>query len=242
MVPLSLYLSLFLLRTRHAVAVLLLAFLCCPREAAFIVHRADQNRQGNVRLDIPSSQELRKASEARFRVLADRNDAGSFLDCISRFAYETLDTHHALRKRMAVIVKVCSNWRYTNPTPVLRASLIRTKLSSTEQRMRRSLISRRIFRLLKQAKKPVLQYINSRLSKVLAIVISDDDDFDPVKYVTCSGINGVRDLSFADLDVPRNQRKQGRKLLNLLRRADDDTFQKVCRKLYRRFNFNAPSQ
>lgn len=108
--------------------------------------------------------------------------------------------------------------------------------------MRRSLISRRIFRLLKQAKKPVLQYINSRLSKVLAIVISDEDDFDPVKYVTCSGINGVRDLSFADLDVPRNQRKLGTKLLNLLRRADDDTFQKVCRKLYRRFNFSAPSQ
>lgn len=219
------------MRTHQVFTVLLLTFCCCPRDAVLIVHRVDPNRQVHAP-DGLKSRELRKFLDARFGVLPGGSDK-SLIDCIAQSTNGTFDMQKVAWRGLASIAKICSSRHGTDPRPLLSTFFSRVKVRPTTLRMRQSLITRRIFRLLRLARRPTLQYINSSLNKVLAINSDNADNFDPVKYVRCSGFS---DFPFTDPDVPRKQRRLGRSILNLLKRADDQTLQKVCKRLYRRFN------
>lgn len=222
------------MRKSRTVFLLLLTVFCCQLMAILIVPRTDPNIQVHGSLDGLKIRELRKGLRALFGMPPCGNDVQTTIDCIARSTREIRKNQRGSWRRMAANAKIHSRRRDTGP--ILGKSLVRTKLSTKVLRLKQSLMKRRILRLLRLVKIPTLQYIYSRMAKVLPPEPGSEEEFDPLK---CLRYGNIRNSSFADLDVPRNQRRLGRKLLNLLKRADDATFQRVCRNLYQRLHVNS---
>lgn len=223
----------FLLRRHQAFTLLLMALSCCLLVAVYIVYQEDTSNTVYPLHDGLKSRGKRKISRDRFAVLPSGKYAVLLIECITGNAYVTIDKQKVPWRRMAAIAKFCSRRHNTDPGPVRASSFSRMKVSSTELRTRESLITRRIFRLLRLTRKPALQYIYSSLNLALALTPENMDNFDPLKYLYCVVKS---ENPTANPDLPRNQRRLGRKIVNLLRIADQATVQEVCKKLFKRFN------
>lgn len=161
-------------------------------------------------------------SHTSHQVMPSHNIDKTFILCIARHANVTPETQHAWPTRMADIVKICIKKHGSSQRSVLNRKVLMQKKGLVPS-IKASRNFRRISGLLNRAKTATLQYIYSRLNKVLFSTTNPDSP-----GFTCR----VASTSIADIRRgTRQQRRLVRTILKLLEKADDDTRAEICRKL-----------
>lgn len=223
---------------------LFFALIACPGHAFHQVHQPALARKLSDTVDRVRTAEIKKTQNFRSRVLHLDDRAQLMKNCKARFVNEAVQRQWALSDRVVYIRKICSRQLDALlgpiPEPGLTKAFTRTELRGEKLSMKQSRRKRRLFALLKRARKTSLQIIFSRLNKALQIGMVDPDGSNEPD-ITCkfeqrpSPSPRVQTLKPSRLAVPRVQTRRQRRLvcriLKLLDGADYDTLQELQKKL-----------
>lgn len=169
---------------------------------------------------------FKKKPNSRFQMLRADNRAHFLKDCIALLGNEAL-----LSDRIILIRKVCARQLEALVEPIPQADLTKaltaTEIRSKETSMKQSRKSRRLYRLLRRARKSTLQYIHSRFFKVLHFTIPRPDGSTAPSSSCSFAETPASDPGSQNV----KQRKLARQIAKMLENADYRTQQDICKRL-----------
>lgn len=197
-------------------------FIAYLVDADLLVRHDDHTRKVHAFVKKATALEVEKQSRTPSYYSKDN----SLTDCIARHAKWASKSQRLSQKQFAMVLSDCA----TQAAPILekisRQIVDKTGVEDQQQSIRQSRKGRRILKLFSRSKQATLQYVFSRLRKVLANVVGPGE-FD-VGRPTCE----LDPRATADEFVGNaRQTRLVRKILKLLENADEDTVQLICDRL-----------
>lgn len=207
--------------TRRSFISLLLALFACLVNAALHVQPATLNKDPHASFDGPITTQMEREPSMHFSVLSAYKNGHFFTDCVAYYANEMSKFESVSPSRMAIIRRICDRHLGAVPervsAPIPTNALTQTGMKGMSLGKEQNRNGGNIFNLLHQAEKATLQYIFSRLRKVLG------RDRDKCRLPVNSKPR--------DFDGTNSQKERAREILRILNNSGKKTVKEVCKEL-----------